>query len=106
MRPRAQARAPLFGATYRVIVERVAVNVRRLRESRGWTQEEAAFRCADLDLTVLRMVESGRTNITAATVARICDGFEVDVRDLYEPAPPLERKRGRPPKKPAGIRGA
>lgn len=84
---------------YEEIVERVAVNVRRLREARGWTQEDAAHRCAGLHVTLYRTVETGRTNITAATLARLCAGFEVDVKELFEPAPPLvRRKRGRPPK--------
>ncbi len=106
VKKRAESRVQLFGPTYRAVVERVASNVRRLRAERGWTQEECAFQCGDLDVTLLRMVESGRTNITAATVARLVDGFGVDVRDLYEPAPPLVRKRGRPPKGDAKISDA
>lgn len=102
VKQRSKSRVQLFGATYRAVVERVASNVRRLRDARGWTQEECAFQCGDLDVTLLRMIESGRTNVTAATVARLVDGFGIDVRDLYEPAPPLVRKRGRPPKKATG----
>lgn len=100
VKQRSKSRVQLFGATYRAVVERVASNVRRLRDARGWTQEEAAFQCGDLDVTLLRMVESGRTNVTAATIARLCDGFGVDVRDFYEPAPPLVKKIGRPRKTP------
>lgn len=104
MKQRAEGRVPLFGPTYRVVVERVASNVRRLRRERGWTQEEAAHRCGDLDLTLLRMVESARTNITAVTVARICDGFGVDVSELYAPAPPLPKPtKGRPRKHDGGT---
>lgn len=88
---------------YEGIVERVAANVRRLRETRGWTQEDAAHRCAGLHVTLYRTVEGGRTNITATTLARLCAGFEVDVKELFEPAPPLvRRKRGRPPKNTPG----
>lgn len=84
---------------YEEIVERVAANVRRLRETRGWTQEDAAHRCAGLHVTLYRMVEGGRANITATTLARLCAGFEVDVKELFVPAPPLvRRKRGRPSK--------
>ena len=99
MRPRAPSRADLFGATYRNVVERIASNVRGLREARGWTQEEAAHRCNDLDITLWRMVESGRSNLTVATLARIVDGFGVDVADLMTPAPPLQKRpKGRPRK--------
>lgn len=89
-----RARSP----SYRVLVERLAVNVRRLREARGWTQEECAYRCGELDAAVLRTIEAATANVTTATVARLCDGLEVDVLELYAKAPPLVRRRpGRPP---------
>ena len=101
VKQRAKGRVPLFGPTYRAVVERVAVNVRLQREARGWTQEEAAHQCRELDVTLLRMIESARTNITAATVARLVDGFAVDVSVFYAPAPPLTKRRpGRPRKAP------
>lgn len=101
MKQRPESRAPLFGEGYRAVVERVAANVRKLREARGWTQEEAAFQCKELDPTVFRVVEAARTNITVATLARLAEGFGVDVRDLFDPAPPfVKRKRGRPKKAP------
>ncbi len=100
VKKRADSRVQLYGEGYRAVVERVASNVRRLREARGWTQEEAAFRCAELDPTVFRVVEAARSNITAVTLARLAAGFGVDVRDLFDPAPPLvKRKRGRPTKR-------
>lgn len=101
MKQRAPARVQLVKTPgYQSVVERVAANVRRLREARGWTQEEAAHQCAGLHATLYRTVEAGRTNVTASTIARLCDGFGVDVMELFLPAPPLEkRKRGRPPRK-------
>lgn len=99
MRTRTESRTELFGTGYRVAVERVAANVRALREGRGWTQEEAAFQCKDLDPTVFRVVEAARTNITIATLVRLAEGFGVDVQRLLDPAPPLEKRgRGRPKK--------
>ena len=48
---------------------------------------------------VLQTVESGRRNLSATTLARLCDGFEVDIQELLLPAAPLaEPKRGRPKK--------
>jgi transcriptional regulator with XRE-family HTH domain len=85
---------------YQSVVDRVAANVRRLREVKGWTQEEAAHQCSGLHATLYRTVEAGRTNVTAATLARLSEGFGVDVVELFVPAPPLvKRRRGRPPKK-------
>lgn len=86
--------------TYRRVIERVAANVQRLRAARGWTQEDLAAHCGDLDLTVLRGVEAARTNVTAATVARLCEGLGVDVAEIYDPRATFARRPpGRPPRK-------
>ncbi|MFO0605041.1 MAG: helix-turn-helix transcriptional regulator [Polyangiales bacterium] len=88
------------------MVARVGANVRRLREARGWTQEECAYRCNDLGPALLRTIEAGRTNITAATLARLCDGLQVDVAQLFAPAEaPTKRRPGRP-KGERAVRGA
>ncbi len=95
---RAESRRPFFESpTYRQVLERLAANVRRLRAARGWTQEECAARCGDLDLTVLRAIEAARTNVTAATVSRLCEGFGVDVAEFYDArAAFVRRGPGRP----------
>lgn len=82
--------------TYKDLLARLAANTRRLREAQGWTQAEAAERC-DMAVYVLQTVESGRANFTGTVIARLCEGFAVDVRELFEPAAPLaKRNRGRP----------
>lgn len=87
-------------ARCQAVVDRVAVNVRRLREAKGWNQEEAASRCR-IHATLFRTVEGGRTNLTVATAAHLAWGLEVDVAELFVPAPPIVRRgRGRPPRKP------
>lgn len=84
---------------YREILARVAANTRRLREATGLSQEETAHRCAEMATRLYQMVESGRTNVTATTLGRLCQGFSVDVVALLAPATPLpKRKRGRPRK--------
>ena len=100
MKSRDPSRAQLYETeTYAALVARLAVNLRRLRESRGLTQEEFAFRCQELDPAMLRTIEAGEANVTVTNVARLCDGLGVDVLDLYAVAPPLtKRGPGRPKK--------
>lgn len=87
-------------STYLDLVARLAANTRKLRETRGWTQAVAAEHC-EMAVYVLQTVEAGRENFTGTVVARLCDGFGVDVRQLFEPAAPLAtRPRGRPPRPP------
>ncbi|MBK6533998.1 MAG: helix-turn-helix transcriptional regulator [Deltaproteobacteria bacterium] len=86
MKQRKSQRTALYEtATYVSLVGRIGANVRRLRHGRGWTQEECAFRCNDLGPALLRTIESGRTNITAATIARLCDGLGVDAARALRP---------------------
>lgn len=100
MKRRTAKRVELFQtATCQGLVARFGANVRRLREARGWTQEEAAFQAREFDPALLRTIEAGTANLTITTIARLCDGFGVDVLDLFAPAPPIvKRPRGRPRK--------
>jgi transcriptional regulator with XRE-family HTH domain len=66
-------------------LERVAVNVRRLREARGWTQAELASRADGMSERLYRLVESGQTNVTASTMTRLADALGVDVVEILAP---------------------
>lgn len=101
MKRRKSQRTALYEtATYLSVVGRVGANVRRLRHAHGWTQEECAFRCNDLGPSLLRTIEAGRTNVTAASIARLCDGLGVDVAELFVPAAPLAKRSPGRPRKP------
>lgn len=104
MKPTSSERAGLYAReSYRTIITRVAANARRLREARGWTQAHAAVECS-MATFMLQTVESGRRNVSATTLARLCDGFGVDVQELLQPAAPLATpKQGRPTKAPAKV---
>ncbi len=84
---------------YKEILARIAANTRRLREAAGWSQEEAAHQCGEMSTRLYQLVEVGSTNVTAATLGRLCRGFSVDVVALLAPASPRpKRKPGRPRK--------
>lgn len=90
-------RAPVEPARLaRSVQERVGANVRRLRQTRAWTQEEVAWR-SRLAIRMYQDIEAGRANPTLATLDRLCTAFDVDVRELMEPAVlPGRRAPGRP----------
>lgn len=101
MPPRRRSdRSSLYeGDVYRDLLARVAANVRRLREAKGWTQEDCAEKCGDMAPPLLRRIELASTNLTAVTVARLCEGLGVDVTELVAPGTPFVKRRpGRPAK--------
>lgn len=96
-----KSRAPQYeSARYADLLARLSANVRRLRAERGWTQEETAHRCGRMSTYLFQLVESGTTNATATTLARLCDGFGLDVVALLAPvSAPRAARTGRRPRK-------
>lgn len=62
----------------------LAANLRRLRESRGISQEELGSR-AGLHRTYIGAVERAERNITLATLQRIATALDVDPVSLLRP---------------------
>lgn len=86
MRPRRADRAQQYRSrAYRELLVRLATNVRRLRQAREWSQEEAAYR-SGMSTRVFQRIEASDVNATFTTLARLCEGFAVDVRELLLPA--------------------
>lgn len=68
--------------------EIVAINVRRLRHDRGWTQEDFADRVG-LSARYVGQVERAQASMTITVFGRIANAFEVEAAKL------VTRPRGR-----------
>ena len=60
----------------------VGGNVRRLRQAKDLTQEEAAAR-AEIDVTYLRGIEAGRRNPSLLVMVRIAKALSARPTDLF-----------------------
>ncbi len=72
--------------TYLDLLGRLSANLRRLRDERGWTLEQAAERCQIESYQYLQAIEAKRQNATMTTLARLCKGFGVTMAELFGPA--------------------
>jgi transcriptional regulator with XRE-family HTH domain len=101
-RRRRRGRLALYrNPAYLALLERVAVNVRRLREAQELTQQEAADQ-AEIALRMWQAIESAESNLTVLTLARVSAGLDVDPAELFgrvaNPGRLRKRPRGRPTK--------
>jgi transcriptional regulator with XRE-family HTH domain len=62
---------------------RLASALQRERARKRWTQEQAA-EAAGLHPRHYQKLEEGGVNVTIGTLERLCRGFGVDVRRLFE----------------------
>ena len=60
-----------------------AANVRRLREERGWTQEELAD-AADLHLDHISKIENRRREPRVRTISKLAKGLGVTAGPLFD----------------------
>jgi len=63
---------------------KLGIRIARLRERKGWTQQELADD-ADMHQTYLCGVENGRRNCTVDVLDRIAEALGKDVGDLFKP---------------------
>ena len=68
---------------YKKKLKAFGLRVRQIREDKGWTLEETEAH-GWLNWQHLQKIESGK-NVTLATVFKICDVFDVEVKDLFRP---------------------
>lgn len=64
------------------MLEAVGKRIRQMRESKGYAQEEFAYR-AGIDRSYYGAVERGRYSVTALNLVRIALALEVEVGDLF-----------------------
>ena len=65
------------------IRSRVGINIQRLRQAQGWSQEELAHQ-ANIDRSYLSEVESGRKNVGIVKLDAIAGALQIDIRKLFE----------------------
>jgi transcriptional regulator with XRE-family HTH domain len=78
-----KAPIPRRRRAYRLAALALAMQLRRLRESRGWTQRDAALRIG-IGAAVLRRLESGAANPSLALLVSVARAFRVPLRRLLE----------------------
>ena len=66
----------------------VAINVRRLRREKGWTQEDLAERVR-LSVRYLGQIERAQASMSVTVLGRIAEALEI------EPANLMERQRSK-----------
>ncbi len=69
-------------ASYKKSVGALGKQIRKLRQARGWTLEDAA-EAMSMDATQLAKIEAGSLNVTLVTLVRIADGLGVKVGMLF-----------------------
>ncbi len=57
--------------------------VKELRTSKGWSQEELAFRTG-FHRTYIGMVERAERNISLKNINRLAKTFEISIKDLFK----------------------
>ena len=79
-------------ARYRREARALGLQVRALRQAKGWTLEEAAEK-GDLDLKHWQKIEAGTINVTLVTLVRIAEGLVEPLGSLFgTPVAPRVRR--------------
>lgn len=69
----------------------VARNLRLIRQQRGWSQEELAFR-AEVDRSYISMLENGSYSATVTMLGKLASALDVEpALFLMDPMPPLPK---------------
>ena len=69
--------------------------IRRLRQERGWSQEQLGFE-AGVDRNYISLIELGKNSPSLKMLSRLSAAFDVAPSDLLLAAEARTRKRSRP----------
>lgn len=64
------------------VAKKLALRLRKLRESKGLSQEDLAFE-AGLGRSYYWRVEQGLINVTLETLVKLCNALKVEIADLF-----------------------
>jgi transcriptional regulator with XRE-family HTH domain len=73
-----------FPARRSAALRALAANLRRLRNSRGWSQDALA-REARVDQNAISLIENRRSNPTIVAIESLAKAFDVPVAELLTP---------------------
>jgi transcriptional regulator with XRE-family HTH domain len=65
------------------ILLRFGARIKELRLSKGWSQEELAFR-SGFHRTYIGMVERAERNISLKNIGRLAKSFEIQIKELFQ----------------------
>ncbi|UCC32789.1 MAG: helix-turn-helix transcriptional regulator [Phycisphaerales bacterium] len=63
-----------------IALVRLGANLRKVREAKGWSQEELAFQCG-IHRTYVGSVERGEYNVTILTLRKFTKALGISLRD-------------------------
>ena len=66
-----------------MIKEEVGKRIKELRQKKGLSQEEFAFRC-DLDRTYITSLERGKRNVSLTNLEKIAKAFEMTLSEFFD----------------------
>lgn len=62
---------------------RVCEKIKRLRQEKGWSQEEVANKL-DISINAYGAIERGETDVNLSRLEAISEAFEIDTADLFD----------------------
>ena len=69
--------------SYEEIIRSIAKKIKEIRESKGLSVQEVAYRC-DIERSNLSRLEAGKTNMTIKTLCIICTALNIKLSDLID----------------------